>query len=99
MDIKCPASGMHERMDFANFSFLDTKDEIKFVISSRKDYDWATDILKSHELADRATVTFSPVVSRLEPADLAGWILADRLAVRLQLQLHTILWPGKTRGY
>lgn len=99
MDVKCPGSNMHEQMDFDNFALLSQKDEIKFVISSREDYDWAVKILNDYSLQDIATVTFSPVVSELPPPDLAEWILQDHLPVRLRLQLHTILWPGKTKGY
>ena len=99
MDIKCPGSGMHEKMNFDNFVFLTRNDEIKFVICSRKDYDWAVKIVTKNSLQDVTTVTFSPVVSELPPADLAGWILKDRLPVRLRLQLHTIIWPGMQRGY
>ncbi len=99
MDMKCPGSSMHEKMNFDNFSFMTPKDEIKFVISSRDDYNWATQLVSSYDLQDRATVTFSPVTSRLEPATLAEWILEDHLPVKLRLQLHTIIWPGRTRGY
>ena len=99
MDMKCPGSSMHEHMDFNNFSFLSKKDEIKFVISSREDYDWAVNIVYENSLQDVTTVTFSPVISKLAPADLADWVLQDHLPVRLRLQLHTIIWPGKTKGY
>jgi 7-carboxy-7-deazaguanine synthase len=99
LDMKCPGSGMHEKMDFANFAFLGPKDEIKFVMGSRNDYDWALDVLSSYGLPDLATVTFSPVTSLLSPSRLASWMLADCLPVRLRLQLHTILWPARTRGY
>ena len=100
MDMKCPGSGMHEHMDFNNISLLTRNDEVKFVISSRQDYDWAVKIVSDHALQDIATVTFSPVTAALTPADLAGWILADHLQVRLRLQLHTIIWPDRTtRGY
>jgi 7-carboxy-7-deazaguanine synthase len=99
MDMKCPGSGMHEHMDFNNFNLLTQKDEIKFVISSRDDYDWAVQLVAEYDLQNLATVTFSPVTSSLEPATLGGWILEDHLPARLRLQLHTILWPGKTKGY
>ncbi|MDX1775075.1 MAG: radical SAM protein [Desulfobulbales bacterium] len=99
MDMKCPGSSMHEKMNFDNFNFLGPRDEIKFVICSRADYDWAKKLVSSYGLHNLATVTFSPVTSILAGAKLAEWILADRLPVRLMLQLHTILWPGKTRGY
>jgi 7-carboxy-7-deazaguanine synthase len=99
LDMKCPGSGMHEKMDFTNFAFLGSRDEIKFVMGSRDDYDWALNVLSSYRLPDLATVTFSPVASLLPPSKLATWILADCLPVRLRLQLHTILWPARTRGY
>ena len=99
MDMKCPGSSMHEKMDFDNFTFMNPQDEIKFVISSREDYNWATQLVSSYDLQDLAILTFSPVTSKLEPATLAEWILKDHLPVRLRLQLHTIIWPGKTKGY
>ena len=99
MDVKCPDSAMHKKMDFNNFEFITPEDEIKFVISSRADYTWAKQLVSSYDLSTRATVTFSPVTSRIASSKLAGWILADYLPVRLGLQLHTILWPGRTRGY
>jgi len=99
MDMKCPGSSMHKKMDFDNFALMTPKDEIKFVISTREDYNWATQLVNSYDLSHKATVTFSPVPARLAPAALAEWILADRLPVRLRLQLHTILWPNKTKGY
>ena len=99
MDMKCPGSGMHEKMNFDNFDFMYPKDEIKFVISSREDYSWAAQLVRSYDLHKKSTVTFSPVISRLPPDKLAEWILDDRLPVRIRLQLHTIIWPGKTKGY
>ena len=99
MDMKCPGSGMHENMNFDNFGFMHPKDEVKFVISSREDYNWAVQLVSSYDLHNMTTVTFSPVPARIHPAELAGWILDDRLPVRLGLQLHAILWPGKTKGY
>jgi 7-carboxy-7-deazaguanine synthase len=98
MDMKCPGSSMHTKMNFANFDLMGPEDEIKFVISSREDYLWATQLVGSYGLHRKATITFSPVAARLQPAMLAAWILEDRLPVRLRLQLHTILWPGRTRG-
>jgi len=102
MDIKCPGSGMHDRMDFNNLHYLSRrkrlKDEIKFVISSRQDYDWAVRILKKYALHRKAAVLFSPVTADMEPATLAELILADELPVRLQIQIHTIIWPGLQRG-
>jgi 7-carboxy-7-deazaguanine synthase len=99
MDVKCPSSAMHDKMDFDNFGFLDPKDEIKCVMSSREDYNWATQLINSYDLHKKTTVTFSPVIGSLPPEKLAAWILEDRLPVRLRLQLHTILWADKTKGY
>jgi 7-carboxy-7-deazaguanine synthase len=99
MDMKCPGSKMHDKMDFNNFDFMQPKDEIKFVITSREDYNWASQLVSSYDLHNRTTVTFSPIVTRIAPVTLAEWILNDRLPVRLRLQLHTILWPDKKKGY
>jgi len=99
MDLKCPSSSMHDKMNLGNLKFLNPDDEIKFVIATRDDYNWAKQLISKHGLHRSAIVTFSPVTASLKPAELAGWILNDRLPVRLRLQLHTILWPAKTRGY
>jgi len=98
MDLKCPDSGMCEHMALGNLALLTRKDEVKFVLASRRDYEWARAMIHDHDLARRVKVLLSPVAGRLAPADLAGWLLADQLPVRLQLQLHAILWPGKNRG-
>lgn len=98
MDLKCPSSGECESNDFDNLQRLGERDEIKFVIASREDYDWARETVFSHRLTERWPVLFSPVWGELSPDLLAGWILADRLPVRLQLQLHKIIWPGVERG-
>ena len=98
IDLKCPDSGMAERMELANLDLLAPHDEIKFVLSSRPDYDWAKAIMAQHRLAEKAKVILSPVIGRLAPALLAEWLLADALPARLQLQLHTLLWPGLKRG-
>lgn len=106
MDIKCPGSGMAEEMQLRNLELLSPRDELKFVLTSRDDYQWAVDFLKTHvlfcemqgEQARRPQILFSPVTSSLAPAELAQWLLTDQLPVRLQLQLHTILWPQKSRG-
>ncbi len=98
MDIKCPSSGESEKTDWTNVDRLKAEDEIKFVLADRADYDWAANAIRTHNLTDRATVLFSPVFGQLEPDLLAQWILDDHLAVRLQVQLHKILWPGQERG-
>jgi 7-carboxy-7-deazaguanine synthase len=77
---------------------LTARDEVKFVLADRGDYEYAKAKLADYDLLRRCAVIFSPVFGRLDPAVLAGWILADRLDVRLGLQLHKILWPGRDRG-
>ncbi len=98
MDVKCPDSGMNKEMDWKNLERLRGDDEVKFVMSSRKDYEWAKRIVKKHNLPDRTKVLFGSAYGKLKPKSLAGWILKDKLNVRLQLQLHRIIWPDKTRG-
>lgn len=98
IDIKCPGSGMNQEMDLKNFKRLKHKDEVKFVISSRKDYEWAKEITKKYKIIDKANVLYGLVHGKLKPKTLAGWILKDGLNVRLQLQLHKTIWPNKTRG-
>ncbi|MFZ5774433.1 MAG: radical SAM protein [Thermodesulfobacteriota bacterium] len=98
LDLKCPDSGMNDWVEWANLSLLTPRDEIKFVVSSRRDYEWAREILRMHGLGARVNTILSPVTTRLAPAELASWLLEDRLPARLQLQLHTLLWPGKKRG-
>jgi len=98
MDIKCPGSGMTDRMHWENIDRLASKDEAKFVIKDRADYEWACLILKRYELEQRCTVLFGPVFGELEPRLLAEWILADRLPVRFQLQLHKYVWDPNMRG-
>ena len=97
MDLKAPGSGEADKNLWDNLDHLRPHDEVKFVLAGRADYDWAKDVLKRHDLARRATVLFSPVAGELAPSTLADWIVADRLPVRFQLQLHKILW-GDARG-
>ncbi len=98
IDIKCPDSGMAAHCDLDNLLLLCPEDELKFVLSSRVDYDWAKDFLREHRLGHPRVIHFSAVSEDLAPGTLADWILADRLPVRLQLQLHKVLWPGTSRG-
>jgi len=97
MDIKCPESGMMQEMNWDNLKKLTPRDEIKFVINSRNDYDWAMKILYDHQLYRRNVVLFSPVYQTIPPHELAEWILQDNLPVRFQIQLHKVLW-GETPG-
>jgi 7-carboxy-7-deazaguanine synthase len=98
LDVKCPGSGMSDRMHWPNLDRLTMKDEAKFVLAERADYEWARQVLEQHELATRCTVLMSPVFGSLDPRQLAEWVLADRLPVRLQLQLHKLIWAPDMRG-
>lgn len=98
MDLKAPGSGMAAFNRWENLAALKPGDEVKVVCSGRADYEWARAALAEHDLPRRARVSLSPAWGVLEPAEMARWILADRLDVRLQVQLHRILWPGTERG-
>ena len=98
LDVKCPGSGMSDRMHWPNLDRLSMKDEAKFVLADRADYEWARQVLERHELAARCIVLMSPVFGSLDPRQLAEWVLADRLPVRLQLQLHKLIWAPDMRG-
>jgi 7-carboxy-7-deazaguanine synthase len=102
LDVKCPGSGFAQCNDWSNMALLRARDEVKFVLTGRADYDFALGVLRHHGLAGRCQVLFSPAwgggAGVLDPATLAAWMLDDRLAgVRLQLQLHKLLW-GEARG-
>jgi len=97
VDLKAPDSGESEKNRWENLGALRPSDEIKLVLASRADYDWAKSALAERRLNEICPVLFSPVWDRLPPAQLADWILADRLPVRFQLQLHKVLW-GQERG-
>lgn len=105
LDVKCPGSEMDDRMHWDNLHHLRQKDQVKFVIGDRRDYEWAVDVVKRYRLTDTCPVLFSPVFgtgernnrcSLLRP--LAEWLLQDRLPVRLQVQLHKFIWDPDTRG-
>ncbi|SEP61686.1 7-carboxy-7-deazaguanine synthase [Ectothiorhodospira magna] len=92
MDIKTPSSGEIHSNRWKNLDHLAPDDQVKFVLCNRDDYLWSSGIVRTHDLARRAEILFSPVHGRLPPRDLAEWILADRLPVRFQIQLHKWLW-------
>jgi 7-carboxy-7-deazaguanine synthase len=98
MDAKCPGSGMMDRMDWKNLDRLARKDEVKFVLKDRADYEFAREIVRRHDLAGRCTVLFGPVFGELDPRQLAEWVLADKLPVRFQLQLHKFIWDPNMKG-
>jgi 7-carboxy-7-deazaguanine synthase len=98
IDVKTPASQEASRNRIENFEHLTPRDQLKFVICCREDYDWSKDFLLEHGLSTRCRILFSPSFMQQSATQLADWILEDRLAVRFQLQLHKILWgdvPGK----
>jgi 7-carboxy-7-deazaguanine synthase len=97
MDIKCPSSGMAGQNDLRNLKKLGVQDELKFVIGSREDYEFARDLLSTLPAA-RSKINFSPVFGSLDPRSLAEWILEDHLPVRLNLQLHKIIWGPEARS-
>jgi 7-carboxy-7-deazaguanine synthase len=97
VDLKTPGSGELEQNHWENLDLLTPQDQLKVVITDRADYDWLLPILREQRLEQRCEVLLSPVHGELEPRQLAQWIVADRLEVRLQLQLHKLLW-GEERG-
>lgn len=97
VDIKTPGSGEVARNLWGNLPLLNARDQVKFVICSRADYDWAKDVLAEHRLDERCEVLFSPSYMQVKPRELADWIVADRLPVRFQMQLHKQLW-GEEQG-
>jgi 7-carboxy-7-deazaguanine synthase len=99
VDVKCPASGESDKNHWPNLELLTDRDEVKFVIQDRTDYEYARAVVAEHDLPDRCgAVHFSPVHGVLAPRELAEWILADRLRVRLQLQAHKYIWSPDARG-
>jgi 7-carboxy-7-deazaguanine synthase len=98
LDIKTPGSGEVARNRWENLPLLTPHDQVKFVVCSRADYEWARDVLFEHRLHERCDVLFSPSHAQVTPRELADWIVADRLPVRFQMQLHKALWgeePGR----
>jgi 7-carboxy-7-deazaguanine synthase len=99
VDLKCPGSGEADRNDLRIFEHMTERDELKFVLASREDYDWAKARIAEHQLDRRPFgLLFSTAFGELEPGRVAEWIVADRLPVRLQLQQHKILWDADARG-
>lgn len=98
LDIKLPGSGMDSRFDRANLARLAPSDEIKLVIADRNDYEVARRWVREDLASFRGEILFSPVAGELPPAQLARWLIEDRLPARLQLQQHKLLWPGQERG-
>jgi 7-carboxy-7-deazaguanine synthase len=99
VDVKCPGSGEAHRNEWSNLDALAPHEEVKFVIRDLADYEFARDVIARHRLASRAgAILLSPVHGVLDPKTLSGWLLADRLPARLQLQIHKYIWSPTTRG-
>jgi len=98
VDIKCPSSGESDKVYMANLSVISENDQLKFVLAGREDYHWAKDFITDHKLAGKCPLIFSPVFGMLNNQDLADWILADELSVRMQLQMQKYIWPPDTKG-
>jgi len=98
MDLKCPSSKMSHKNLYENINFLKPIDEVKFVIGNREDYDWAKDIIEKYLLTEKCAILFSNVFSKLEPVQLAEWILKDNLKVRFQIQMHKYIWDPSKKG-
>lgn len=99
LDVKCPGSGESAKTHWPNLERLSPADQVKFVIQDRTDYEYARDVVRRHRLGERASgVLFSPVHGVLDPKTLAAWVLEDRLPVRLQLQIHKLIWGADARG-
>ena len=98
LDIKCPGSGEEKKNHLENLKLLSPHDEVKFVLLDRADYEWSRALLRKYDLAPSTQVLFSPVYDKLNLKDLSQWILKDRLAVRLQTQLHKVIWSKDAIG-
>jgi 7-carboxy-7-deazaguanine synthase len=99
MDLKTPASGEADRNLYSNIACLRQRDEVKFVIGSREDYEWTRSQINGHRLAERVkAVLLSPVFGSIEPRQIVEWMLADRLPARFQLQIHKFIWEPRARG-
>lgn len=98
MDIKTPGSGMADKMNFSNLYYLRKEDEVKFVLTDRADYEWSKEIVTKYKLIDKCNVLFSPAYGILHPQALAKWLIEDKLAVRLNIQLHKYIYGEGVRG-
>jgi 7-carboxy-7-deazaguanine synthase len=98
MDLKCPDSGECEKNLWSNLEHLRTVDEVKFVIASRKDYEWTLQIIRQHQLEDRVGILISTVFGAIKAEQIVDWMLADKLRARFQLQLHKYIWEPNARS-
>ncbi|MEW6685803.1 MAG: radical SAM protein [Candidatus Edwardsbacteria bacterium] len=98
IDLKCPSSGMNDKIFWRNLKKITPKDQIKFVMATQEDYEWARKVIEERSLVKTATVLFAPVFGRLHPQKLADWILEDNLNVRLQLQIQKYIWGTRKKN-
>ncbi len=98
VDVKCPSSGEAEKMYWPNLTKLTLNDQVKFVIGNRTDFDYAIEVVQNYQLIKRCPVLFSPVFGKLKNRSLAEWILASKLPIRMQIQLHKYIWQANQRG-
>ena len=99
MDLKTPSSGECGRNFYANIAHLTPRDEVKFVVGSREDYEWAREKVREYDLAGKVNaVLFSPVFGKVAPSDIVAWMLEDKLPARFQLQMHKFIWEPRARG-
>ena len=98
MDLKCPSSGMLKKNLYENIDCLKPTDEVKFVLGSKEDYDWAKQTIGNYRLTEKSAVLFSVVFGKLEPVKVVNWILEDNLSVRFQLQMHKFIWEPAAIG-
>ena len=98
LDVKTPGSGMHEKMDMSNLDLLKKNDEVKFVLTSRSDYEWSKEIIHRHKLTDRCGLLLSPAFGILPVENLIQWMIKDKLQVRLNLQMHKYIFGSDRRG-
>ena len=97
LDLKPPDSGEVEANLWSNLPLLRASDEVKFVLASRRDYEWARDVVAEHRLAESVSVLFSTAFGLVDPADVVAWMLADHVPARFQIQMHKVIWPADAR--
>lgn len=98
MDIKTPSSKMESKNLFSNIDLLKKEDEVKFVVGDSEDYLWTKQVMKEYDLSSKCRILISPVFGKIEPVEIAGWILKDKLPARFQLQMHKYIWDPGRRG-
>ena len=98
IDFKCPSSNMKKKNLWDNTNYLKKRDEVKFVIGDYKDYQWTKQKISKYNLINKCSILISPIYKEIEPSKLTKWILKDNLDVRLQIQLHKVIWPEEKRG-